>query len=49
MPLFKVRKDISRDVEEIKVTNLVRLELDISTGKLLFEWSSLDHVAPDGR
>lgn len=23
------------------------LELDIATGKLLFEWSSLDHVQPD--
>jgi hypothetical protein len=25
------------------------LELDIATGKLLFEWSSLDHVSPEGR
>ena len=23
-------------------------ELDIATGKLLFEWASLDHVSPDG-
>ena len=23
------------------------LELDIATGKVLFEWSSLDHVQPD--
>jgi hypothetical protein len=24
------------------------LELDIETGRLLFEWNSLDHVQPDG-
>lgn len=24
-------------------------ELDIATGELLFEWSSLDHVQPDGK
>lgn len=24
-------------------------ELDIETGELLFEWSSLDHVTPDGK
>jgi len=23
-------------------------ELDIDTGELLFEWSSLEHVTPDG-
>lgn len=26
-----------------------RSELDIATGELLFEWSSLDHVQPDGK
>lgn len=25
------------------------LDLDIATGELLFEWSSLDHVSPDGK
>ena len=25
------------------------IELDIETGELLFEWSSLDHVTPDGK
>lgn len=25
------------------------VELDISTGKLLFEWASVDHVDPDGK
>lgn len=24
-------------------------ELDIETGKVLFEWSSLDHVDPEGK
>lgn len=28
---------------------LIILELDIETGELLFEWSSLDHVTPDGK
>lgn len=27
---------------------LTPLELDIESGELLFEWASLDHVAPDG-
>ena len=27
----------------------VKSELDIATGELLFEWSSLDHVLPDGQ
>ncbi|KPM37904.1 hypothetical protein AK830_g8666 [Neonectria ditissima] len=27
----------------------ILLELDITTGELLFEWSSLDHVQPDGQ
>ena len=26
----------------------ILLELDIETGRLLFEWRSLDHVLPDG-
>lgn len=25
------------------------VELDIETGKVLFEWHSLDHVSPDGK
>jgi len=27
---------------------LTRVELDIETGKVLYEWSSLDHVDPSG-
>jgi hypothetical protein len=27
---------------------LTRTELDIETGKVLYEWSSLDHVDPSG-
>ncbi|KAJ9138496.1 Arylsulfotransferase (ASST) domain protein [Coniochaeta hoffmannii] len=29
------------------IVNAIIQELDIATGKLLFEWSSLDHVDPD--
>jgi hypothetical protein len=31
------------------IVNAIFQELDIATGKLLFEWASLDHVSPDGR
>lgn len=31
-----------------RLTVTIRLELDIETGELLFEWASLDHVSPDG-
>jgi hypothetical protein len=31
----------------VQATEII-LELDISTGELLFEWASLDHVTPDG-
>lgn len=27
---------------------LIQTELNIETGELLFEWSSLAHVSPDG-
>lgn len=27
---------------------LIFLELDIATGRVLYEWSSLDHVDPSG-
>ncbi|KAI0128574.1 ASST-domain-containing protein [Xylariales sp. AK1849] len=29
------------------IVNAIIQELDIATGKLLFEWASLDHVSPD--
>lgn len=31
------------------LSGLTRVELDIETGELLFEWSSLTHVSPDGK
>ncbi len=27
---------------------IIDIELDIETGKVLFEWSSLEHVNPSG-
>ncbi|KAL3305599.1 arylsulfotransferase [Colletotrichum asianum] len=33
--------------EQQWIVNAIIQELDIATGKLLFEWSSLDHVTPD--
>jgi hypothetical protein len=31
------------------IVNAIFQELDITTGELLFEWASLDHVSPDGK
>lgn len=31
------------------VPGLTKVELNIETGELLFEWSSLGHVSPDGK
>ncbi|KAK3359570.1 ASST-domain-containing protein [Lasiosphaeria hispida] len=33
--------------EQQWIVNAIIQELDITTGKLLFEWASLDHVSPD--
>ncbi|OCL13145.1 hypothetical protein AOQ84DRAFT_125406 [Glonium stellatum] len=33
--------------EQQWIVNAIFQELDIKTGKLLFEWASLDHVSPD--
>ncbi|KAK0727665.1 ASST-domain-containing protein [Lasiosphaeria miniovina] len=33
--------------EQQWIVNAIIQELDIATGKLLFEWASLDHVSPD--
>lgn len=42
---FKVTISIPMSVARITKPGI---ELDIETGELLFEWSSLDHVLPDG-
>jgi len=34
--------------EQQWIVNAIFQELDITTGELLFQWASLDHVAPDG-
>ncbi|KAJ5223145.1 uncharacterized protein N7469_009385 [Penicillium citrinum] len=42
--------DLSRwggSAEQQWIVNAIFQELDIETGELLFEWSSLDHVTPD--
>jgi hypothetical protein len=31
------------------VSNNYFVELDIETGKVLYEWASLDHVSPHGK
>jgi len=28
---------------------MINLELNIETGEVLFEWSSLDYISPDGK
>ncbi|OAQ79460.1 hypothetical protein VFPFJ_09946 [Purpureocillium lilacinum] len=52
--LIQIYQPVARDLsrwgagpDQQWIVNAIIQELDISTGKLLFEWSSLDHVAPD--
>ncbi|KAI0376450.1 ASST-domain-containing protein [Hypomontagnella monticulosa] len=52
--LIQIYQPVPRDltawggsVEQQWVVNSIFQELDIATGKLLFEWASLDHVSPD--
>ncbi|CAG8106138.1 unnamed protein product [Penicillium olsonii] len=45
-----VPKDLSRfggSAEQQWIVDAIFQELDIQTGELLFEWSSLEHVSPD--
>lgn len=37
----------ARTKEQQWIVNAIFQEVDIETGKVLFEWSSLDHVSPD--
>ncbi|RMJ13570.1 hypothetical protein CDV36_006764 [Fusarium kuroshium] len=52
--LIQIYQPVPRDLqkwgaspEQQWIVNAIIQELDIATGKLLFEWSSLDHVQPD--
>lgn len=52
--LIQVYQPVPRDLtawgaspEQQWIVNAIIQELDISTGELLFEWASLDHVQPD--
>ncbi|RAQ45711.1 hypothetical protein AFGD_005743 [Aspergillus flavus] len=52
--LIQIYQPIPRDLtrwgaspEQQWIVNAIFQELDIETGELLFEWSSLDHVLPD--
>ncbi|GKT60258.1 secreted protein [Colletotrichum tofieldiae] len=52
--LIQIYQPVPRDLtpwgakpEQQWIVNAIIQELDIATGKLLFEWSSLDHVSPD--
>ncbi|KAI9903123.1 hypothetical protein N3K66_002475 [Trichothecium roseum] len=52
--LIQIYQPVPRDLtewgaspEQQWIVNAIIQELDISTGELLFEWSSLDHVQPD--
>ncbi|OAA55381.1 Arylsulfotransferase [Cordyceps fumosorosea ARSEF 2679] len=52
--LIQVYQPVPRDLskwgagpDQQWIVNAIFQELDISTGKVLFEWSSLDHVSPD--
>ncbi|KAK5656723.1 hypothetical protein OQA88_4271 [Cercophora sp. LCS_1] len=52
--LIEVYQPVPRDLsayggspEQQWIVNAIIQELDIATGKLLFEWSSLDHISPD--
>lgn len=39
------RYDLDTDYIDLR---LMIVELNITSGELLFEWASLDHVLPDG-
>ncbi|KAK1752928.1 ASST-domain-containing protein [Echria macrotheca] len=52
--LIQIYQPVPRDLtawggspEQQWIVNAIIQELDISTGRLLFEWSSLDYVSPD--
>ncbi|KAL1627523.1 hypothetical protein SLS56_006347 [Neofusicoccum ribis] len=52
--LVQIYQPVPRDLtpwgaskEQQWIVNAIIQELDIETGKLLFEWASLDHVTPD--
>ncbi|KAF2794561.1 hypothetical protein K505DRAFT_374570 [Melanomma pulvis-pyrius CBS 109.77] len=52
--VIQVYQPVPRDLtpwgaseEQQWIVNAIFQELDIATGELLFEWSSLDHVTPD--
>ncbi|KAJ9145517.1 Arylsulfotransferase (ASST) domain protein [Pleurostoma richardsiae] len=52
--LIQIYQPVPRDLtawgakpEQQWIVNAIIQELDITTGKLLFEWASLDHVQPD--
>ncbi|KAI1087132.1 ASST-domain-containing protein [Rostrohypoxylon terebratum] len=52
--LIQIYQPVARDLtawggsaEQQWIVNSIFQELDIATGKLLFEWESLDHVSPD--
>ncbi|KAI1208223.1 ASST-domain-containing protein [Annulohypoxylon truncatum] len=52
--LIQIYQPVARDLtawggssEQQWVVNSIIQELDIATGKLLFEWASLDYVSPD--
>ncbi|KAF2016951.1 hypothetical protein BU24DRAFT_419992 [Aaosphaeria arxii CBS 175.79] len=52
--VIQVYQPVPRDLtaygaseEQQWIVNAIFQELDITTGELLFEWASLDHVAPD--
>ncbi|UNI23270.1 hypothetical protein JDV02_009101 [Purpureocillium takamizusanense] len=52
--LIQIYQPVARDLREWGagpdqqwIVNAIIQELDISTGRLLFEWRSLDHVSPD--
>ncbi|KAI5866072.1 ASST-domain-containing protein [Durotheca rogersii] len=52
--LVQIYQPVARDLaawgaspQQQWIVNAIIQELDIATGKLLFEWASLDHVSPD--
>jgi hypothetical protein len=54
--VIQVYQPVPRDLtawgaseEQQWIVNAIFQELNIATGELLFEWSSLDHVTPDGK
>lgn len=43
---FQGSKSLAKNIESMRKLIQIKLEIDVHTGELIFEWYSLDHVSP---